>query len=112
MTPEPLRELLTKRIAGIDIALIHIGLGCDSTDAAETLRAQLIEVLGLLDRNSGLDAAADDLFRCVRAVVAARARGTIEDWHVRLLGKAHARFRARLEGAGALFIEQSGKGLG
>ena len=105
MTPELLRKVVSKRISGIDIALIQIGLGRETKNAVVTIRAHLIDLLGLLDRNAGLDAAADDLYRCVRAVVAARDRGIIDDWQVRMLGKAHARLRDRLKGAGVLFIE-------
>ena len=105
MTPELLSELVSKRVVGIDIAVIQLGLGRDAKDAAVTIRTHLIDLLGLLDRNAGLDAAADDLDRCVRTVVAARDRGTIEDRHVRLLGEAHARFRVRFEAAGGIFTE-------
>lgn len=105
MTPELLSELVSKRIAGIDMAVIQIGLGRDVKDAEVTIRAHLIDLLGLLERNAGLDAAADDLYKCVRAVVVARDSGSIEDRQLRLLGKAHARLRDRLTAAGVIFTE-------
>ena len=54
MTTELLSELLSKQVAGLEIALIQIGLGRDAKDGAQILRAHLIDLLSLLDRNTGL----------------------------------------------------------
>lgn len=110
MTPELLKELVGQRVAGIDAALIKIGPGRDAKDAAVTNRAHLIDLLGLLDRNPGLNAAADDLQKSAHAIVEAGDRGGVEDRQMRLLTKAHTRFRARLEAAGVEFIPEDGGG--
>lgn len=108
MTPELLDELLSKRVVGIDKALIQISQSRDAKDAALTIRAHLIDLLSLLDRNPGLDAAADDLYKSVTAFVEAGAYGaSAEDRQERLLAEAYARYRERLEAAGVEFIQQS-----
>lgn len=110
MTPERRNVLVRERVEGIDTALIQIGLGRDAKAAAETIRAHLIDLLGLLDRNSGLDAAADDLHRSVQSVVEAGTSGRVEDRQARLLGEAHSRFRNRLQAAAANVIPENGGG--
>ncbi|GJD96916.1 hypothetical protein [Methylobacterium iners] len=110
MTPELRQELVSRRVEGIDAALLQIGLGRDAKDAALTFRAYLIDLLGLIERNPGLDAAADDLQKSVHAVVEAGESRGIEDRQARLLVEAHARFRARLEAAGVEFNSEGGMG--
>ncbi|GJD98020.1 hypothetical protein [Methylobacterium iners] len=99
MTPELRQELVSKRVEGIDAALLQIGLGRDAKDAALSICAHLIDLLSLLDRNPGLDAAADDLQKSVHAIVEAGEGRGVEDRQARLLADAYARFRARLEAA-------------
>lgn len=96
MRPEQLNEL----VVGIDAALIQIGLGQNAKDAAVTIRAHLIDLLALLNRNSGLDAAADDLQKSVHTVVEAGERSGADDRQLRLLTEAHVRFRDRLAAVG------------
>ena len=112
MTPELLNELVGKRVAGIDAALIQIGLGRDAKGAAANIRAHLIDLLALLDRNPGLDAAVDDLQKSVHAVVEAGDRGGADDRQTRLLTEAHSRFRTRLAAAGVEVGPESGVGPG
>ena len=110
MTPKLLNELLSKRIVGIDAALIRISENKNAKDEALTIRTHLIDLLALLDRNPGLDAAVDDLHKSIQAFVAAGAG--VEDRQTRLLGEAYARFRNRLEAAGVEFIPEKGGGSG
>lgn len=113
MTPELMNELLSKRVLGIDKALIQIVQSRDATDAALTIRAHLIDLLSLLDRNPGLDAAADDLYKSITAFVEAGAYGrSADDRQERLLAEAYARYRTRLEAAGVEFIPENGGGPG
>ena len=113
MTPELLNELLSKRVLGIDKALIQISQSRDAKEAAATIRAHLIDLLSLLDRNPGLDAAADDLYKSVAASVEAGSYGrSAEDRQERLLAEAYARYRDRLTAAGVEFIPENGGGPG
>ena len=113
MTPELFDEHLNNRVVGIDKALFQISQSRNAQDAAVTIRAHLIELLSLLDRNTGLDAAADDLYKSVMAFVAAGAYGSsAEDRQERLLAEAYARYRDRLEAAGVEFIPESVGGPG
>ena len=113
MTPELLNELLSKRILGIDKALIQISQSRNAKDAALTIRVHLIDLLSLLDRDPGLDAAADDLCKTVMAFVEAGAYGrSAEDRQERLLAEAYARYRDRLEAAGVEFIPEGVGGPG
>jgi hypothetical protein len=113
MTPELRDEIVSKRIVGIDSALIQISQDHDAKGAAVTIRAHLIDLLGLLDRNPGLDAASDDLYKSVMAIVEASAHGSgAEDRQVRLLAEAYARYRDRLGAAGVEVIRENGDGSG
>ena len=106
MTPERLNELLSEQVVGIDKALIQISQSRNAKDAAVTIRAHLIDLLSLLDRNPGLDAAADDLDKSVMAFVEAGAYGrSAEDRQERRLADAYAHYRDRLEAAGAIFTK-------
>ena len=111
MTPELLNELLSTRVLGIDKALMQISQSRDAKDAAVTIREHLIDLLSLLDRNPGLDAAADNLDRSVQAFVEAGWYGrSAEDRKERLLTEAYARYRDRLKAAGVEFIPENGGG--
>lgn len=99
MTPELRNELVSTRVNGIDAAMLRIGLGRDAKDAALTIRAHLIDLLGLLERNPGLDAAADDLQKCVRVVVEGDPSG-VEPRQLRLLNRAYERLQGRLAAVG------------
>ncbi|MBX9933113.1 MAG: hypothetical protein K2Y56_16510 [Methylobacterium sp.] len=107
-----LNELLCNRILGIDKAVIQVSQGRNAKEAAATIRANLIDLLSLLDRNPGLDAAADDLQKSVHAIVEAGDRGGVEDRQMRLLTEAHARYKDRLEAAGVELIPEKSGGPG
>ena len=108
MTPELLNEHLNNRVVGIDKALFQISQSRNTIDAAQAIRAHLIELLSLLDRNAGLDAAAKDLDNSVMAFVEAGGHGArAEDRQERLLAEAYARYRDRLEAAGVEFVSES-----
>ena len=70
MTPALLHEMLADRLNGIEAALARARLG--QADAVQALRGHLLDILTLVPRDPGLDAAADDLHR------AALARGEPE----------------------------------
>ncbi|MDR7038442.1 hypothetical protein J2X36_003206 [Methylobacterium sp. BE186] len=100
MTPALQAEMLKERMEGIEQSVSRISEGSDPAVEAEHVRANLIDVLGLLGRNPGLDAAADDLHGSVRALITADANEAgMATRRVRLLQEAHLRFRARLEAA-------------
>lgn len=113
MTPELRDEIVSKRVVGIDRALVQITQSRNVKDAAVTIRAHLIDLLSLLDRNPGLDAAADDLYKCVQAFVEAGAYGSsAEVRQERLLAEAYGRYKNRLKAAGVEFIPENGDGPG
>ena len=113
MTLELREELLNNRVVGIDKALFQISQSRDAKDAALTIRAHLIDLLSLLGRNPGLEAAADDLSKTIMAFVQASAYGrSAEDRQERLLAEAYARYRDRLETSGVEFISENGGGPG
>ncbi|MFC5552893.1 hypothetical protein [Methylobacterium iners] len=108
MTTELRQELVSRRAEGIEASLLQIGLGRDAKDAALTIRAHLIDLFGLLTRNPGQDAAADDLRKSVHSVVKAGEGPGVDDRQARQLAQAHARFRARLVAAGVDFNLEGG----
>lgn len=113
MTSELRDEFLNNRVIGIDKALFQISQSRNAKDAALTIRAHLIDLLSLLDRNPGLEAAADDLSKTVMAFVEAGGYGrSAEDRQERLLAEAYACYRDRLEAAGVEFVSESVGGPG
>jgi hypothetical protein len=80
------------------MAASDLKVGHEVEAAAQTVRANLINVLSLLDRSPGLDAAADDFHASVRSAV--EAAGTPSARVLRLLDEAFVRFEDRLTVAG------------
>lgn len=104
MTPTLRQDILDDRMRGIRKAVSDLTVGDQVEAAAQTVRANLIDVLSLLDRNPGLDAAADDLHRSVRSAV--EAAGVPSARVLRLLDEALARFEDRLSAAGVELPER------
>lgn len=98
MKPALHQDILDDRIRGIRMAVSDLTVGHQVEAAAQTVRVNLIDVLALLDRNPGLDAAADDLHDSVQSAV--EAAGAPSARVLRLLDEALARFEDRLSAAG------------
>lgn len=91
--------MLADRLNGIEAALARARLG--QADAVQALRGDLLDILTLVPRDPGLDAAADDLHQ---AALARAEAGRSEAGKItradRLLGEAWRRFLGRLEAVG------------
>ncbi|GEO19466.1 hypothetical protein [Microvirga aerophila] len=88
-------ETINERLTAIELVVVRIARAGDQSDLPD-LRVLLIDVMGLLKRNPGVEAAADDLY----AAAAAVAMDTHEDWQPatrkrRLLTDASLRFCGR-----------------
>jgi hypothetical protein len=97
MTHTSFPETINERLAAIELVVVRIARAGDQSDLPD-LRVLLIDVMGLLKRNPGVEAAADDLY----AAAAAVAMDAHVDWQPatrkrRLLTDASLRFcdRAR-----------------
>jgi hypothetical protein len=101
MTPTLHIEMLTERIRIIEEALVHIRGGHQAYGEAQKVRECLMDILDLVPRNPGLDAAVDDLHRHVCAFIEAEPEAVgREARRAALLGDAHARLLDRLAAAG------------
>jgi len=102
MTPTLYVELLTERIRTIEGALIHIRSGQRAHGEAHKVRECLMDILDLVPRNPGLDAAVDDLHRHVCAFIEAEPNAIgREARRAAMLSDAYARLLDRLKAAGA-----------
>jgi hypothetical protein len=95
MTHTSFAETTNERLTAIELVVVRIARGGDQSDLRD-LRVLLIDVMGLLKRNPGVEAAADDLY----AAAAAVAMDTHMDWQPatrkrRLLTDASLRFCGR-----------------
>lgn len=96
MTPALVSEMLADRLNGVEAALARARSG--QLEAVPALRACLLDILTLVARDPGLDAAADDLHRAALAIVeAGPVAGVRSD---RLLADARYRLLQRLAAAG------------
>ncbi|ACL57227.1 hypothetical protein [Methylobacterium nodulans] len=94
MTPA---EMLSARLSAIENAVKRIAEGQAVAAEAAEVRAALLDVLDLVVRNPGIDAAVDDLYRSVLALMEATAsQDGVGARHLRLLTEAYTRFRQRL----------------
>ncbi|WP_191970178.1 hypothetical protein [Methylobacterium planeticum] len=114
MTPAILTETLSARIFAIEGALGLIRQRQDVHTQGRNVRAYLMDVLDLVRRDPGIDAAVDDLHRSVCAFVEAEpAEGGVEARRLRLLDDAHSRLLDRLRAAGIKIAPSGGKdGIG
>jgi hypothetical protein len=65
------------------------------------VRSHILSILWLVERNPGIEAAADDLYQAAAASLRAMADAGSANRHRRILNDATARFRARLALAAA-----------
>ena len=96
MTPNTFAELMEDRVSGVELSVSRI----ESQDGAEValsnMRSHLMDILDLIGRHPGIEAAADDLYRTAEALVGANAS---DPRRLRLLREAHLRFRERIGSA-------------
>ncbi|KAB1075899.1 hypothetical protein F6X53_24010 [Methylobacterium soli] len=114
MIPSDLTDLLSARIFVIESALGLIRQRQDVNTQGREVRGHLMDVLDLVRRDPGVDAAVDDLHRSVCAFIEAKpAESSVEARRLRLLDEAHTRFLDRLKAAGLRIPPVSGRdGLG
>ncbi len=92
-----LAEALDETFGFIEHALTKIEAREGAEAELHNLRAYLLNVLDLVDRDPGIDAAADDLHEAARALVAADRDGRpLSPSQRRLPEEAYFRFRERL----------------
>jgi hypothetical protein len=99
MTPELLARTIDERLAFIDPIVDALEQGGGESDLRD-LRLLLIDTIGLLKRDPGIEAAAEDLYAAAAALVSDSAASSQPIARkLRLLRSAHARLRERLAGA-------------
>src|SRR5215210_3024686 len=108
MTPGLQTEMLNDRINAIADAITRLRQGERRHAEARRVRGNLMDILDLMERNPGVDAAVDDLHRGVCALVEAEPIEVgLEARRVRLVCEAYARLLDRLRAAG---VEESDRG--
>jgi hypothetical protein len=99
MTPDSLARTIDERLAFIDPIVEGIEQGGGESDLRD-LRLLLIDTIGLLKRDPGIEAAAEDLYAAAAALVSdSTASSQPLARKLRLLRTAHDRLRERLSGA-------------
>jgi hypothetical protein len=99
MTPDALAKTIEERLAFIDPIVDGIEQGGGEADLRD-LRLLLIDTIGLLKRDPGIEAAAEDLFAAASALVSDSSSSSQPlARKLRLLRSAHLRLRERLNGA-------------
>jgi hypothetical protein len=101
-----LTEAIDEALGSIDVALSRIdAAGETSVEATSAglndVRSHILSILWLVERNPGIEAAADDLYQAAAASLRATADAGSANRHRRILHDATARFRARLALAAA-----------
>jgi len=106
MNPKTFEETIRERIDAVELVVTLIAQeGKES--GLHDLRVLLINVMGLLKRNPGIESAADDLYAAAAAVVNDSSLGSQPMARkLRLLRDARERFCSRLPGA----AERNGSG--
>lgn len=89
-------EALAETCEFVDRAIARIAAGEGALIEVHNVRTYLINLLELVERDPGLDAAADDLHATILACVSAVEVGSLDARRRRLLDEAAARLRARL----------------
>src|ERR1700712_386510 len=122
MTPGLHTEMLNDRIKAIADAITRLRQGERRHAEARSVRGSLMDILDLIERNPGVDAAVDDLHRGVCALVddlhrgvcalveAEPSEGGLEARRVRLVCEAYARLLDRLRAAGAELADKGANG--
>ena len=113
MTSALLAETLNDRLSAIEFALSRIRQRQGTHTEARKVRSYLMDVLDLVQRNSEVDAAVDDLHRSVCAFVEVDPREGDMETRRGLLAEAQSKFLDRLKAAGVRIIPANGRdGLG
>src|SRR3954452_23553031 len=90
--PRSLQAALEETLGSIERALDHIRTGGGDAELRD-LRAQLLNILELVERDPGIDAASDDVFASAKALADGSDKGARMS---RLMTEALLRFRDRL----------------
>ncbi len=102
METVPLAEVLDAKADQIAMVLVKLIEEQAFSADLQALRRPLLDVLELIQRNPGIEAASDDLYEVARAYVAAR-EGTEarhrQPGRERMLAEAFTRYRDRLGSA-------------
>lgn len=107
MTHKTFEETITERSAAIDLVVTLIAQEGGETDLHD-LRVLLINIMGLVKRDPGIESAADDLYAAAAALVKDSSLGLQPIARkLRLLKDARERFCSRLPSA----VERSGSGI-
>jgi hypothetical protein len=96
-----LTEAIDEALRAIDSALSRIDETADTSAGLNDVRSHILSILWLVERNPGIEAAADDLYQAAAASMRATADAGGASRHRRILSDASARFRARLALAAA-----------
>ena len=94
-----LTEAVQEANDAIDVILGQLDRTPDSEAGLGDLRAQILSILWLVERDPGIEAAADDLFNAAAAVVRVVDDGDSGVRHKRIMNEASGRFRERLRSA-------------
>ena len=99
MKRETFAELITERQQAIEFVVARIAQHAESADLRD-LQVLLVDLTGVLRRNPGIEANADDVYAAAAAVVRDRRAGSQPvKRKLRLLKDASQRLRERLAGA-------------
>ena len=111
MTHKTFAETIEDRLELIELVVAAIAQGSRGDDLRD-LRILLIDLMGLLKRDPGIEAAADDLYAAATALVTdSTAKSQPLARKLRLLKDARQRFSSRLTGAAERIGPQERKGL-
>ena len=98
MTPNSFVAAREDLLVRVERAAANIEQGERENDLHD-LRLALIDILGLIERDPGIEAATDDLYEAAAAFLAEVTASTPLARHLRLLREARLRYRERLSGA-------------
>jgi hypothetical protein len=91
----PLQDALEETLGFIERALDRIRAGDGAEAELHNVRAYLLNILELVERDPGIEAASDDLYAVAKELAAGAARGT----RASLVQEAFMRFGDRLTSA-------------
>ena len=92
--PRSLHDALDETLGFVERALDRIRAGESAEGELHNVRASLVNILELVQRDPGIEAASDDLYQVAAVLAEDTDKGTRM---VRLLNEAFLRFRDRLE---------------
>jgi hypothetical protein len=94
-----LTEAVQEAMSTIEGILSQLERTPDSEGGLGDLRSQILSILWLVERDPGIEAAADDLFNAAAALVRVVDDGDSGVRHKRIMNEANVRFRERLRTA-------------